>query len=622
MAVTRPIRLEPPVDPARDHSLGEESAEITLVEYGSYASAACQAVHEIVANLRDRFGERMRYVFRHLPISNRPIAREAAELAEFAAAQTSDFWTLHDALMKRGPSLFDKALEEIAKDFGLPPPGAMSEPARNAAREKVAEDVRSAERSGALISPTFFINGRRYEGPWDGNSLAEAMLGTLGHRLHSAALEFVRWGPSAGFLLLLMSVLAVVFANSALGPAFARLWQVPFGLQFNGSGIVLPLLDWINHGLLTVFFLVVGLEIKREFTVGHLSTFRSGALPVIGALGGIVVPIIIYLLLAPAGPLSAGWGVPIATDTAFAVALMVLLRERVPVELRVFFTAAVIIDDLVAIAIIALFYTESLSVSYLMASGALIILLLALNRAGIYKPLPYTVVGAALWFCLHESGVHATLAGVLLAVVTPTRPPPNFRALMAQADAILQVETRRAKERVMRHGLSGPALRALDYIYVRIESPADKLLRSLEPWSSYAVLPLFALANAGVLLSLGVFKTHVWLMLAIILGLVVGKPLGIFWGSWLAVRFRVAVKPAEYSWRQVLGAGALGGLGFTMSLFIAGEAFPNPADFAAAKIAIFIASLLAALIGAFILLPKTGDATSMAADDERNRRPD
>jgi hypothetical protein len=186
---------------------------------------------------------------------------------------------------------------------------------------------------------------------------------------------------------------------------------------------------------------------------------------VIGALGGIVLPIIIYLLVAPAGPLSAGWGVPIATDTAFAVALMVLLRERVPVELRVFFTAAVIIDDLVAIAIIALFYTESLSVSYLLASGALTILLVALNRAGIYKPLPYAVVGAALWFFLHESGVHATLSGIILAVVTPTLPPPNFRALMAQADAILQVETRRAKERVMRHGLSEPALRAIDYIY-------------------------------------------------------------------------------------------------------------------------------------------------------------
>lgn len=616
MAATGPIRLDPPVDPARDHSLGEERAEMTLLEYGSYACPSCHAVHEVVADLRDRFGERMRYVFRHRPVPGKEEAQRAAELAEFAAETTGNFWQVHDALMKRGPALTEKDLAEAAAEFNLPAGDGSANAAVEAARAKVEADVQGAHRSGVIITPTFFINGRRYEGPWDENTLAEAMLGTLGHRLQTAALDFVRWAPSAGFLLLLMTVLAVVCANSPLGPAFERFWAMPFGLQLGGGQLVLSLLNWINHGLLSVFFLVVGLEIKREFTVGHLSTFRSGALPVIGALGGITLPIVIYLLLAPAGPLSAGWGVPIGTDTAFAVALMVLLRERVPVGLRVFFTAAVIIDDLVAIAVIAIFYTESISVNYLIASGALTIVLLALNRGGIYSALPYALAGAALWFCLHEAGLHATLAGVILAVVTPTRPPPNLRALLAQAEAVLQVETRLSKERVMRHGLSEPALRALDAIHGRIESPADKLLRSMEPWSSYAVLPLFALANAGVVLALGVFNTHRWLMLAIILGLVIGKPLGIFFGSWLAVRLRIAVKPDEYSWRQLLGAGALGGIGFTMSLFIAGEAFPEPADFAAAKIAIFIASLVAALVGASILLPKIAGDTAKAADGQ------
>lgn len=598
------MRLEPPVDPGRDHSLGEKVAEITLVEYGSYSCPSCQAVHEVIAELRDRFGERMRYVFRHRPLPGNEEAQRAAEIAELAAKTTGNFWQVHDALMNRGPALTEKDLSQVATEFDLHPRQASERGAIRAARTKVEEDVQSAHRSGVIITPSFFINGRRYEGPWDENTLADAMLGTLGHRLHTAALDFVRWGPSAGFLLLLMSVLAVVCANSPVGPAFERLWQMPFGVQLGSGGIVLSLLNWINHGLLGVFFLVVGLEIKREFTVGHLSTFRSGALPVIGALGGILLPIAIYLLLAPTGRLSVGWGVPIATDTAFAVALMVLLRERVPVELRVFFTAAVIIDDLVAIGVIAIFYTESININYLIASGMLTILLVALNRSGIYSALPYALAGAALWFCLQEAGVHATLAGVILALVTPTLPPTNLRALMAQTEAILQVETRLSKERVMHHGLSKPALRALDSIYGRIDSPADKLLRSMEPWSSYAVLPIFALANAGVVLSLGVFKTHNWLMLAIILGLVMGKPLGIFFGSWVAVRLRVAIKPEEYSWRQLLGAGALGGIGFTMSLFIAGEAFPDPADFAAAKIAIFIASLVAGLIGTLILLPK------------------
>ncbi|RYD39478.1 MAG: Na+/H+ antiporter NhaA, partial [Verrucomicrobiaceae bacterium] len=343
--------------------------------------------------------------------------------------------------------------------------------------------------------------------------------------------------------------------------------------------------------LLAIFFLVVGLEIKREFTVGRLATLRSGALPVVAALGGITVPILFYLAIAPAGPLAAGWAVPIATDTAFAVAIIVLLGARVPVELRVFLTAAVIIDDLVAIGIIAAFYTDAINVHYLIASVIVTLLLVAFNRWGIYRPLPYAVLGIVLWVCLHDAGLHATLAGVILALVTPARPPAKLHVLMAQAESILQAETRHRRDALMRHGPSEPALRALDAIHDRIESPTDKLLRSMEPWSSYVVLPIFALANAGVILSLSVVETHSRLMLAIIAGLVLGKPVGIFAASWLAVRFRIAVKPEQYSWRQLAGAGALAGIGFTMSLFIASEAFPVPADFAAAKIAIFTASL-------------------------------
>ena len=462
------------------------------------------------------------------------------------------------------------------------------------------------------MTPTFFLNGRRYEGPWDENTLAEAMLGTLGHRVQTAALNFVRWAPSAGLLLLLMSVLAVVLANSSLGSAFASLWALTCGVQVGDGTFVLPLLKWINDGLLAIFFLVVGLEIKREFTIGRLSTFRSGALPVVAAFGGITVPILIYLLIAPAGPLAAGWAVPIATDTAFAVAIIVLLGARVSVELRVFLTAAVIIDDLVAIGIIAAFYTEAIHTNYLIASVAVTLLLMAMNRWGIYRPLPYAVLGIVLWVCLHDAGLHATLAGVILALVTPARAPAKLHVLMAQAEAILQSETRRRGEALMRHGPSEPALRAFDAIHDRIESPTDKLLRSVEPWSSYVVLPIFALANAGVIMSLGVVQTHGSLMLAIILGLVIGKPVGIVAASWLAVRFRIATKPAEYSWRQLCGAGALAGIGFTMSLFIAGEAFPNPADFAAAKIAIFTASLIAGVTGTAILWPKRKQTDAIA----------
>jgi NhaA family Na+:H+ antiporter len=431
------------------------------------------------------------------------------------------------------------------------------------------------------------------------------MLGSLGHRIQSAAFEFVRWGPSSGLLLGLATVLALALSNSPLGAAVAAWWETPFGVQWGGRTFTHSLLHWVNHGLLSVFFFVVGLEIKREFTVGHLASVRSGALPVIAALGGIMLPAVIFATIAPQG-LKHGWGIPIGTDTAFAVAIIVLLGARVPVELRVFLTAAVIIDDIVAILVIALFYTGQIDARFLVAAGVVNALLVVLNRAGVYGTLPYAVLGVILWFVLHEAGLHATLAGVILAVLVPTRPPANLNALLAQAATVIHAEDRHAGE-AMRTGPSEPALRALDAIHARLESPADKLLRSVVPWSSYVVLPIFALANAGVILSLDVFATHGRLMLAVIFGLVVGKPVGILLAAWLAARLGLAEKPDAYTWRQLAGAGALGGIGFTMSLFIAQRAFDNAADYAAAKIAIFVASLLAGAAGSLILLPRRGE---------------
>jgi len=597
----RPIKLGQAVDLERDHVLGNPEAEMTVVEYGSYACTYCHAAHEVVAELRDRFGDRMRYIFRHRPLRGVADARRAAELAERVYETTGEFWPVHDALMLRGPKYTEDDFAEIAREFNVPLSGGGTPAVEERAQTRITEDEKSAQGSGVMETPTFFLNGRRYEGEWDENTVADAMLGRLGHRLHAATVDFVRWGPSAGLLLLLMSVLAVVLANSSLGPAFEGFWNAIWGVQAGSVGLMLPLLKWVNDGLLAVFFLVVGLEIKREFSVGRLTTLRSAALPVIAALGGILAPIGFYLLMVPTGPLATGWAVPISTDTAFAVAIIVLLGSRVPVELRVFLTAAVIIDDLVAIGVIALFYTESIHLNFLVASGVITLAMAALNKFGIYRPLPYIVLGLILWVCLHDAGLHATLAGVILALATPARPPAKLHALLAQAEAAMQAESRHGEETVMRHGPSEPVLRAMDAIQRRIQSPTDKMLRIIEPWSSYVILPIFALANAGVIISLGVFHTHANLMLGIILGLVLGKPLGILLAAWAAVRSGIAVKPPEYSWWQMAGAATLAGIGFTMSLFIAGEAFPQPDDFAAAKIAIFIASLIAGIAGTAML---------------------
>jgi NhaA family Na+:H+ antiporter len=599
----KPDSLFPPVDPERDHILGPPDAEMTLVEYGSYACPRCHVVHEVVEALRNRFGDRMRYVFRHLPIAGSDDAVRAAELAESAADTGGKFWEAHEALMERGPVLGAGALEQLAVDLGLAR-AAAHEALSDAARARVRDDVESARASGVRVTPAFFINGRRYTGPWDESSLADAMLGSLGHRVQSAAFEFVRWGPASGLLLALATLLALALSNSPARSSFQAFWETTVGLRWAGSALFLSLVDWVNHGLLTIFFVVVGLEIKREFTVGHLASVRSGALPVIAALGGIILPALIYATIAPPG-LRHGWGVPIGTDTAFAVALIVLLGPRVPVELRVFLTAAVIIDDIVAILVIALFYTGKIDVRYLTAAAAVTVLLAALNRAGVYRLLPYAALGVLLWFLLHESGLHATLAGVLLAVLVPTRSPPNLKALLAQAGTVIHLEDRHTGE-AMRPGPSEPALRALNAIHDRIESPADRVLRTVEPWSSYLVLPIFALANAGVTWSRGVFEGREYLTLAIVLGLVVGKPVGIMLAALGAVRLRLAVKPDAYSWRQLWGAATLAGIGFTMALFIASAAFPDPADYAAAKIAIFLASMAAGALGVLILWTRSG----------------
>ncbi|HEY9489560.1 MAG TPA: Na+/H+ antiporter NhaA, partial [Chryseosolibacter sp.] len=317
------------------------------------------------------------------------------------------------------------------------------------------------------------------------------------------------------------------------------------------------------------------------------------------AAGGIVIPALLYVLVVPSGYLSMGWGTTISTDTAFAIALIVFLGKLVPVELRVFLTASAILDDLVAILVVAAFYTSELQYSYLIGTVAVTVMLILFNRSRFYRPLPYVLLGLVLWFCLHEGGVHATLSGVILALLIPTRPPANLRALGVQAQMILRTEAS-FSQNFEHHGPSHRALSMLDAVHDRIESPADKLLRSVEPVSSYIVLPVFALANAGVIISTGVFEGNWQFMFAIILGLVVGKPVGIFMGAWLASTLKIADKPSSYSWRQLLGAGALSGIGFTMSIFIASLAFHDD-DFPAAKIAIFIASFAAAVLGTIIL---------------------
>ncbi len=589
-------RLALPVDPDDDHILGQAGAQFTLVEYGSYACLHCRAANERINAVREQLGDRIRYVYRHQPLIGNDLARRAAELAE-RARDEDEFWEVHSLLMTRSATLTEDDLHVVTTRFGLDrDPDAVER-----AVQKVMRNQESALASGAFITPTYFVNNRRYDGAWDDSSLTEAMLGSLSHRVWSAASDFAGWAPSAGLSLLAATIISILLANSVFASQFNALWHQSFGFLFGHNGFSLSLFSWINDALLSVFFLVVGLEIKREFTVGSLRKIRVAAFPIAGALGGVLAPALIYRLILPSGPWAHGWGVPTATDTAFAIALLVMLGPKVPMALRIYLTAAAIADDIGSIVVVGLFYSGQVNFVLVGVAAAICAGLALLNRLRIYNVSPYLILGLGLWTALHGAGVDATLAGVLLALFIPTRSPPNFDALVVQANSIMDAEDRRAKIT----GSGGPslqALRALDAIHDRLESPADRLLRDAGARSSYIVLPLFALANAGVAITPEIFAGRGQLFAAIIAGLTLGKPLGMIILAWLAVKLRLAVKPDDYSWFQFCGAAALAGIGFTMSLFIAGQAFHGALDFSAAKIAVFGGSILSSIVGITVLL--------------------
>jgi NhaA family Na+:H+ antiporter len=601
MSVSSSTRhLDRPISASADHVVGPTEARLTLVEYGSYACPRCRAANNEIGNLRDRFSDRLRYAFRHRPLENNELARRAAELAECTRSD-EEFWRIHQLLMSRSATLTADDLRAVTEELDLNAQDPEQVEERNqAAAERVKEDERSAHASGVSSTPSFFINGRRYDGAWDAFSLSEAMLGTLGHRVHSAAVGFGSWAPSSALLLGLVTLIAVLVSNSPIGPAFQQFWLLPLSIDFAGSGLHLSVLEWINDGLLTLFFLVVGLEVKREFTVGRLARPKLASLPIAAAIGGLAVPALGYMAIVPDGPWALGAGVPMPTDTAFAVALIVMLGSRVPVELRIFLTAASIVDDIGTIAVVAAFYSTGIHPGALLVALGLVAALFLLNRSGIYRPWPYIAIGILLWPALHEGGIHATLAGVLLAMFIPTRPPPNLESLLAQAEAAIASETQ-GQWRTLHPGPSSRLLSTIDMIHDRIESPADRLLRVVQPWSSYLVLPLFALANAGLLITTDLFDGRGVLAAAIAVALIVGKPLGFVLASMAVIWMGLAERPKEFSWKHILGAGALAGIGFTMSLFIAGRAFPDAQDFAAAKAAIFGASVISGVLGCVIL---------------------
>jgi Na+:H+ antiporter, NhaA family len=411
--------------------------------------------------------------------------------------------------------------------------------------------------------------------------------------------RFVQSETSGSVLLFGATVVALVWANSPWSASYFALWKLP--LQIGRRPLLsMDLHHWIDDGLMVLFFLVVGLEIKREIVKGELSSFRQAALPIMAALGGMIIPAILYFTLNRSGPGARGWGIPMATDIGFAMGVLALLGKRIPSSLRVFMLALAIVDDVGAILVIAFFYTPKISLSALAAAGALLALLvvIAMRRAPISV---YAVAGFFFWAAVLSSGVHATIAGVILGLIAPIQPKFRPEELTESAEPLLS--SFRSQISSQDKSSAEATLTELNQLLRGTDSIAERLERSVHPWVCYLVLPLFALASAGVNLSTERLKLALSspIALGIVLGLVVGKAVGITAFSFLAVESKIAGMADDLTWAGIAGIAMLAGVGFTVALFISGLSFEDETSVAAAKVAVLAASLAAGAIGHLFL---------------------
>jgi len=412
--------------------------------------------------------------------------------------------------------------------------------------------------------------------------------------------QFFQTEASGGILLIAFTVIALIWANSPWAASYTALWNTKLTIGIGEFGLSKELIKWINDGLMAIFFFVVGLEIKREILVGELSSLRKALFPISAALGGMLIPAAIFFLINPSGEGARGWGIPMATDIAFALGILSLLGKRAPLSLKIFLTAVAIVDDIGAVLVIAIFYTEQIVFSSLVLAAAALVLLFALNRLGVRNPVPYSLVGLVLWFAFLQSGVHATVAGVLLALTIPANQRINSARFLENARAYLDVFEAAATpgSDSLTTKQQRKALQAIESAAEQVETPLQRLEHALHPWVAFAIMPIFALANAGLAIDGSFFAALLHpVTIGIALGLLFGKQLGITLFSWLMTRTGLAAKPEEISWRQIYGAGWLAGIGFTMALFISNLAFGTSPLITQAKVGILVASLIAALIG-------------------------
>ncbi|MCA9829227.1 MAG: Na+/H+ antiporter NhaA [Dehalococcoidia bacterium] len=419
------------------------------------------------------------------------------------------------------------------------------------------------------------------------------------HRLVRPAQEFLARETAGGFAILAAAVVAFVWANSPWSEQYFDLWHSKVTLETGLLTLDEDLGHLVNDGLMAIFFFMIGLETKRELLHGELAGFRKAALPVSAAIGGLVLPALIFTAFNAGGDGARGWGIPMATDIAFAVAVLALLGRRAPFPLKVFLLALAVADDLGAIAVIAVFYSDGISVEALMYAGLVLAVILVVRQFGVRRLDVYTLLGALFWVAVLESGIHATIAGVLLAFLTPSRPKQDVEKFRAEADLFLDAFDKNRGD----SDAQQVVLHEFEAAVRRSEAPLERLEHLIHPWVVFAIVPIFALANAGVEVTSEAFEGAIQsrVTYGVMLGLVLGKPIGIFLATWIAVRSGLAALPNGVSYAHILGVGMIAGLGFTVSLFVTDLAFDDALLIDEAKLGILAGSIIAGVAGLVFL---------------------
>ncbi len=592
---------------------------IHVVSYTDFLCPYCRRFRTVLKRLRQAFGERIAYTLRHFPIERiHPGAMFAACVAE-AAGKQGRFWEMHDRLFDEEPPFSESRILDLAREIGLDMERLRADLANPETLARVNADMVEGRRHGVSGTPTIFVDGVRYDGAWDFYSMADAFEQPVSERIRRSAHAFANLPASGGLVLLIAAALALICANTPLAGPYHAFIESSFGVGPPDTPLSLTVGDWFSEGLLALFFLLVGLEIRREMTAGALSDFKAALLPVIAAIGGGIMPALIYLLFNRAHP--QGWAVPTATDIAFVLGIMALLGNRVPPQLRVFIAAFAVMDDILSVLTLAIFYPHNFEAIWLLGAGATICAMYVLNRSHVYASWPYLFIAAATWFCLHAAGVHGALAGVVLAGFLPTRPQPDAGPLLAQAaNALAALEIAQKDKNADgsdRSTVLDWAGRNLSAASERLLSPAHRIERAVAPWSTYLALPLFAFSAAGVSFNADFSAPGALSIVAgVILGLVVGKPLGIGIFSFAALKTEIASAPKGVTLPTFIGAICLCGIGDTVALLLADQAFTESSDAAIAKIAVLIGSVVAAGLGAAIiaLSPVSGFANIVSSD--------